>query len=103
MSAHESVQRDERTVAVENASYRWAYTFVAFALLIDVMFRAWFRHEAAWDLMALAVVPGIACGVYQARRKILGEVWGLKLVLIACVAGVISGVVAVILTITRAM
>lgn len=28
MTTHENVQRDERTVAVENASYRWAFPFI---------------------------------------------------------------------------
>jgi len=50
MTTHQNVQRDERTVAVENASYRWACTFVSFALLIDVMYRGAVRNEAAWDL-----------------------------------------------------
>ena len=37
MSAGLSVERDERTVAVENASYRWSYLVVTYALLVDVM------------------------------------------------------------------
>lgn len=75
MSTHPSVLRDERTVAVENANYRWAFSFIVFALLMDVMCRAVVLHEAAWDLMALAIVPGIACGMYQARQKLWGRGW----------------------------
>ena len=37
MSTPECVERDERTVTVENASYRWAYLFLAYALLADVL------------------------------------------------------------------
>lgn len=103
MTTHQSVQRDERTVAVENASYRWAYSFVVFALLIDVMWRAAVRHEAAWDLMALAIVPGIVCAMYQARQKIWGRGWLWKTTLFGFVAAVIAAVVAAILTVTRAM
>jgi hypothetical protein len=74
MSAHQSVERDERRVAVENASYKWAYTFIIFALLIDVMYRGAVRDEAAWDLMALIGVGGIVSMMYQARQKTAG--WG---------------------------
>jgi len=69
VSAPKSVQRDERTVAVENASYKWACIFVTYALLIDGVYRGVVRNEAAWDLLALAIVPGIVCTIYQARQK----------------------------------
>ena len=73
MSTTHYVERDERTVAVENASYRWAYLVVTFALLVDMMYRSLVRHEAAWDLMALVIVGGAVCTVYQARQKTLGH------------------------------
>ena len=85
-----SIERDERTVVVENVSYKWAYTFIVFALLIDVMYRGLVRNEAAWDLMALVVVGGAVCVAYQARQKTLH---GWIAVLYVCLAG---GVVAVI-------
>lgn len=94
MSAIECVERDERTVAVENASYRWAYSLLTYALLLDVMYRSLIRHEAAWDLMALVIVGGAACTVYQARQRTLTHGWVMKVVLVACVAGVIAAVVA---------
>ena len=97
MSTPECVERDERTVAVENASYRWAYAVLTYALLVDVMYRGLFRHEAAWDLMALVIGGGLFCGVYQARQKILGRGWVMKVVLASCVAGVIAAVVAMTL------
>jgi hypothetical protein len=94
MSTPQAVERDERTVAVENASYRWAYLLLAYALLVDVMYRGLVRHEAAWDLMALVIVGGIVCSVYQARQKILAHGWVMKVVLVACIAGVIAAIVA---------
>ena len=92
MSTPACVERDERTVAVENASYRWAYGVLTFALLVDVMYRGLFRNEAAWDLMALVIGGGIFCSVYQARQKILAHGWVMKAVL----GGVISAVIAAI-------
>lgn len=95
MSTPQAVQRDERTVAVENASYRWAYGLLALALLADVMVRALVRHEAAWDLMALVVVTGIGTSVYQARQRILTQGWVMKVVLAGCVTAVFAAILAV--------
>jgi hypothetical protein len=91
------VERDERTVAVENASYRWAYALLVYALLVDVMYRSLARQEAAWDLMALVIVGGVVCTVYQARQKILSHGWVMKAVLGACIAAVIAAVLAMAL------
>lgn len=91
-----SIERDERTVAVENASYKWAYTFIAFALLVDVICRGLVRNEAAWDLMALVVVGGAVCMAYQARQKTLH---GWIVVLHVCLAGVVAAVIAAMYTI----
>jgi hypothetical protein len=86
MSTSEAVERDERTVAVENASYRWAYLLLSYALLVDVMYRGLVRHEAAWDLLALVIAAGVVSGLYQARQHILGHGWVMKAVLAACIA-----------------
>jgi hypothetical protein len=94
MSTPQCVERDERTVAVENASYRWAYLLLTYALLVDVMYRSLVRHEATWDLMALVIVGGAVCTVYQARQKILAHSWVMKAVLAACIAGVIATILA---------
>jgi hypothetical protein len=97
MSTSEVVERDERTVAVENASYRWAYLVLCYALLVDVMYRSLVRQEAAWDLMAMVIVGGVVCTVYQAHQKTLAHGWVMKVVLVGCVAGVIAAIVAMTL------
>jgi hypothetical protein len=94
MSTSQCVERDERTVTVENASYRWAYLVLTYTLLMDVMYRSLVRHEATWDLMALVVVGGVICTLYQARQRILAHGWVMKVVLAACIAGVIAAVLA---------
>ena len=96
MSTLQCVERDERTVAVENASYRWVYLVLTYALLVDVMCRGLFRKEAAWDLMALVIVGGVICTVYQARQKTLVHGWVMKVVLGAVIAAVIAAVAAVL-------
>jgi hypothetical protein len=64
MNSPQRVVRDERTEAVENASYKWTCIFLLFALLLDVVYRGAVRHEAAWDLMALVVVGTIIGTIY---------------------------------------
>ena len=92
MSMTPSVERDERTVAVENASYRWAYTFVSFALLIDVVCRGVFRREAAWDLLVLVIVGGAVCTIHQIRQKI----WTRSQTRIAVLFGLLGAVFGVV-------
>jgi hypothetical protein len=85
------VVRDERIVAVENASYKWAGIFVTYALLVDGFCRGLFRNEAAWDLLALAIVPGIICTIYQARHK---TAQGWLAVFMVCFACVVAAFIA---------
>jgi len=100
MSTTASVGRDERTVAVENASYRWAYVLLSWALLVDVMYRSIVHHEAAWDLMALIIVGGAVCTVYQARQKTLSRRWAMAVALVVCVAAAVG--FAVLLAVKQA-
>ena len=66
-----NVHRDERTLLVENASYRWAFQVLAYGLLLIVAYRSYVANEAAWDLLALAVVGGAVASVYQWTHHIL--------------------------------
>jgi len=52
MSTDQDVRIDERTMAVARAANTWGFNFISFALLIDIMYRAAVRKEAAWDLFA---------------------------------------------------
>ena len=96
MSTTRSAERDERTVAVENASYRWCFILFSYALLIDVVYRGIARQEAAWDLLALVIVSGAVCTIYQARQKALVHGWAKKALLTACLGGVIAAIVAIV-------
>ena len=97
MSTPQVVERDERTVSVENASYRWAFLVFTYGLLVDVMYRGLVRHEAAWDLLALVVVGGGICTAYQASQKTLAHGWVVKAGLGAVIAAVVAAVLAMTL------
>ncbi len=103
MNTNQNVVRDERTEAVENVCCRWGASFVCFALLIDVICRGLFFNEQAWDLVALACVPGFFILINHARQKTLILVWPLwNVTLLVFVALIIGVIVSITLTTVRA-
>lgn len=74
------ITKDERTTFIENISYKFGYNFIAFTLLLDVVYRGLRFNEAPWDLLAIVIISGLVMTVYQYRKKILGKTW-LKLLL----------------------
>ena len=92
-----SVQRDERTGAVENASYRWGYLVMSFGVLVLVMYRSFARGESSWDLLALVVGGGIVTSVYQGANRVLTRGW----VQTSVVTVVVAAIVAAIVTFVR--
>jgi hypothetical protein len=101
MNIQQSVKRDERTVVIENVGYKWACIFMMFALLLDGSYRGLFHNEAAWDLLALAIVPSLACTIYQARHKTLASGWLKTALLLAFIGGIIGFVIAFIFIMIR--
>jgi hypothetical protein len=94
MSTTPTVDRDERTVAVENASYRWAYLFLSFGLLALVAYRSFVHRESPWDLMALVVLGGILSAAYQGLHKVLTLRWAAICLLTVVAAGVLAALTA---------
>jgi hypothetical protein len=94
MSAAPTVHRDERSITIEGASYRWAYLFMSFGLLALVAYRSFIHHESPWDLMALVVLGGVASTAYQWFQKVLTARWVVTTLLTIVVAGVLAALVA---------
>lgn len=69
------ITKDERTTFIENISYKFGYNFIAFTLLLDVVYRGLRFNEAPWDLLAIVIISGLVMTVYQYRKKILGKTW----------------------------
>ena len=80
-----SVQRDERTVYVENVSYRRAYLFLQYGTLLIVAYRAAVLRQASWDLMSLVVASGIVAVMYQSRQGLPDARYNLWVTLVAAV------------------
>jgi hypothetical protein len=87
------IERDERTMSVENASYRWAFLLLAFGVLLSVAYRSFVLEEAAWDLMALVVVSGGVASGYQAASRAIPASWLGRVLIAAAIAAVIAAVV----------
>ncbi len=71
----DNVVRDERTVSVENASYRWGYLFLAFGILLIAAYRGLVQQVASWELLALVIVSGVVTTLYQGRQRVLSGRW----------------------------
>jgi peptidoglycan/LPS O-acetylase OafA/YrhL len=87
-----TVQRDERTIAVENASYRVAYYVLSFGLLLITAYRAAVLHDDNLDLLVLAMLGGLVAAFYQAAQRILSPRW----LAVALICGASAAVVAVV-------
>jgi len=66
---NQPVLKDERTISVENASYRMGYTIITFGLLAAAAFRSFVYEQETWDLLGLVILGGLATTVYQYIHK----------------------------------
>ena len=92
-----SVVHDERTVNVENASYRLAYLIVAYGLLLSIMYRGFVLKESSWDLMGLVIGGGGVASLYQAQQRVLTRRWWM----VTAASAVIALIIAVALVLIR--
>ena len=92
-----TIIRDERSIAVENSSYRWGYLLLSFGLLVAVAGRSLVWRQSSWDLLALVVLGGIVTTLYQWTHRVLTRHW----VMVTVVAVVLAAVVAVVSVLLR--
>jgi hypothetical protein len=94
-----NIERDERAVAVQRASFTLGYQLLTFALLIDIMYRSFVRGEAPWDLFAIIFLGGAVTTIYQARYRIFTRSWIKTAILVFAIdmaAAVIIGLTGVL-------
>ncbi len=92
------VEKDERTTAVENAGYAWGYKVLAYALLLDVMYRSFRFQETPWDMFAVIVLAGLVVTGYQLKEKTLSRTWAATAVWAAAVAAIFAVAIGLLLT-----
>jgi hypothetical protein len=86
-----AIQRDERTVTVENAGYRYAYQLLSFGVLAAVAYRSFALRLQSWDLVGLVIISGAVHAGYQLIHRVVYRRW--------IVMAVVTFVVAIILAI----
>lgn len=91
------VEKDERTTFIENASYKFGYNFIAFAILFDVMYRGMRFSEAPWDLLFIVIISGFVMTVYQYKQKILVKSWVRTVALTSVIAFILAFLLAFII------
>ena len=87
---NQSVSRDERTVVVENTSYRIAYLVMSFGLLASVAYRGFVLQQNSWDLLALVILGGATATMYQGTNKVLSRRWIMTTVATLVIAGLLA-------------
>jgi hypothetical protein len=75
MSVEQPSRQDEPMVAVENASFRWAYYVLFFGLFLDCVYRYRLRNEDIGDLLAVAGASVAVLTVYLIRHKAAALSW----------------------------
>jgi hypothetical protein len=85
--------RDEREAAVDRVGDRIVAFVLSYGLLVIVAYRSLVLREAAWDLLGLLVLSGVAGFAYRWRQRVVTS--GVLLALVA--AAIIAGVVATLL------
>ena len=96
-----AINKDERTLVVENASYRWGYLVMSFGLLVLAMYRSFVHGEAPWDLMALVVAGGVVANTYQAANRVLTGQWVKMQIVTLIVAAIIAAVIVALMVLRR--
>jgi len=91
---NQAVTRDERTISIENSSYRWAYLLLSFGLLGIVAYRGLLWRESNWDLLALVILGGLMTTLYQGAHRIISRRWAVAALATVLAAGVIALAIA---------
>lgn len=86
------IEKDERTIFIENQSYRFGYAILNFGILIDIMYRSIRFNETCWDLFGLVFLGGLVTTVYQFKQKIFTKKW-IKAILLLIISTAIFGVI----------
>jgi hypothetical protein len=92
-----TVERDERTTAIENAGYRWSYLALSFGLLVIVAFRSFAAGQTSWDLLALVVLGGGVNAGYQGLHRAIYKRW----IVLSMATMIVAAVLAVVMVMLR--
>ena len=75
MNTEQPVERDERTVAVQNAAFKWGYYIVYVGILLDCFYRRKVVNEDIGDLFVVLGVSVAFVTWYLIRHKATASPW----------------------------
>jgi hypothetical protein len=78
MNIEQPVERDERTVAVENAAFKWGFYSLYLGILLDCLYRHKIRHLDTGDLFVVLGVGVAIVTVYLIRYNAAVPPFGRK-------------------------
>ena len=87
--------KDERAIYIEKSSYTLAYQVLNYVLLADVVYRAIFLEQAAWDLLGIVIAGGLIATLYQTHYKTATRSW-LKAILLSVTAALVIAIVLIV-------
>jgi len=93
----QQVIRDERTIAVENASYRLAYSLLSMGILVCGAYRGFMFDQACWDLLGLVIFTGWIAVAYQGAHRVLSWRFAREAFAVMLLGGVIAAIVAAVM------
>jgi hypothetical protein len=94
---NQPIIRDERTITIENASYRWGYMVVTYGLLVIIILRAFLFNQTNWDLFALLFVSGLVTTVYQGVHQMFTRRWIYLFAATMVIAALVAALIAFVL------
>jgi hypothetical protein len=88
MNTEQLVERDERTVAVQNAACKWGFFSLYLGILLDCLYRHKVWHEGSGDLFVVLGVGVAVTTVYMIRHKATAPPLGRKKFFIVSVVAI---------------
>ena len=99
MNTEQPLKRDERTVAVENAAYKWGFHTLCIGTLLNCLYRHKVRNEDIGDLLLVGCVSVAVVSVYLFRHKAAVTYWPWRwkkivtIIAVSFVAVVLGGII----------
>lgn len=91
-----SIEKDERSIFIENQSYKYGYMVLTFGILIDIIYRSVRFNEAPWDLFGLIFLSGLITTSHQYRYEIFSKNWLVSVLILALISAIIAAIVALL-------
>jgi hypothetical protein len=91
------VEKDERTIHVENISYKFGFQFMTYAIFVDVIYRSLRFHEGSFDLILIVLLSCLPIIVYQYKEKIYPKNMIRNVALLSVIIAILASMLAFVI------